>query len=85
VGYSVRGAAFSAALCGRPAAPLGRGGRTVWFDRGDNRPPGGPGGDFAARHYKGQCTVDEYVAGVAYTNRVGARGTPDALLCVPLR
>ncbi|WP_091295677.1 glycoside hydrolase family 5 protein [Amycolatopsis xylanica] len=83
-GYSVKGVAFSAALCGKSATPLGRGGRTVWFDRGDNRPAGSPGGEFAYGNYKGQCTVDEYVAGVAYTGRVGSRSTPDALLCVPL-
>jgi endoglucanase len=81
VGYSVTGAAFSAALCGRSATPLGRTGRTVWFDRGDNRPAGGPGGDFASGHYKGQCTAGEYVAGVAYTGRIGSRKTPDAVLC----
>lgn len=80
-GYSVTGAAFSAALCGRSATPLGRGGRTVWFDRGDNRPAGNPGGDFAYGNYKGQCAGTEYVAGVAYTGRIGSGKTPDALLC----
>ncbi len=81
VGYSVTGAAFSAALCGKSPTPLARAGRTVWFDRGDNRPSGDPGGDFASGHYKGQCTAGEYVAGVAYTGRIGSRRTPDALLC----
>lgn len=81
VGYSVTGSAFSALLCGRSAGPLGRTGRTVWFDRGDNRPSGTPGGDFASGHYKGQCAPGEYVAGVAYTGRVGSNRTPDALLC----
>ncbi|MFK0248404.1 glycoside hydrolase family 5 protein [Amycolatopsis azurea] len=81
VGYSVTGAAFSALLCGKSATPLGRTGRTVWFDRGDNRPSGSPGGDFASGHYKGQCAPGEYVAGVAYTGRVGSNRTPDALLC----
>jgi len=80
-GYSVTGAAFSAALCGRSATPLGRNGRTVWFDRGDNRPAGNPGGEFAYGNYKGQCAVNEYVAGVAYTGRIGSRKTPDAILC----
>ena len=83
VGYSVTGAAFSAALCGKSPTPLGRSGRTVWFDRGDNRPAGSPGGDFASGHYKGQCTTSEYVAGIAYTGRIGSRKTPDALLCRP--
>lgn len=81
VGYSVRGAAVSAVLCGRSPTPLGRTGHTVWFDRGDNRPAGDPGGDFASGHYKGQCAPGEYVAGVAYTGRVGSSRTPDALLC----
>ncbi|MEO6086480.1 MAG: cellulase family glycosylhydrolase [Umezawaea sp.] len=80
-GYSVTGAAFSAALCARAATPLGRNGRTVWFDRQDNRPSGGPGGDFASGAYKGQCAADEYVAGIAYTGRIGSSRTPDALLC----
>jgi endoglucanase len=80
-GYSVTGAAFSAALCARSATPLGRVGRTVWFDRGDNRPAGEPGGEFAQGHYKGQCASHEYVAGVAFTGRIGSRRTPDAMLC----
>ncbi|MFI9105905.1 glycoside hydrolase family 5 protein [Streptomyces fildesensis] len=80
-GYSVRGAAVSAALCVPARAALGTAGRTVWFDRGDNRPAGGPGGEFASGNYKGQCATDEYAAGIAYTGRVGSRRTPDALLC----
>lgn len=78
-GYSVRGAALSGVLCGR-AGSLGRAGRTLWFDRQDNRPASG-GGDFAFGRYKGQCASDEYVAGVAYTGRFGSSRTPDALLC----
>ncbi|HWO60053.1 MAG TPA: cellulase family glycosylhydrolase [Umezawaea sp.] len=81
VGYSVNGAAFSAGLCARAQGALGRAGRTVWFDRGDNRPSGGPGGEFALGAYKGQCSAEEYVAGVAYTGRIGSGRTPDALLC----
>ncbi|MEU8631899.1 cellulase family glycosylhydrolase [Amycolatopsis sp. NPDC048633] len=81
VGYSVKGAAVSAVLCGRSPTPLGKTGRTVWFDRGDNRPSGDLGGDFASGSYKGQCAPGEYVAGVAYTGRVGSNRTPDALLC----
>ncbi|MCS7480660.1 glycoside hydrolase family 5 protein [Umezawaea endophytica] len=80
VGYSVKGAAFSAGLCARAAGALGKAGRTVWFDRGDNRPAAG-GGEFAVGAYKGQCAVEEYVAGVAYTGRIGSGRTPDALLC----
>ena len=82
VGYSVRGADVSALLCGPADAALGAGGRTVWFDRGDNRPSDGPGGDFAAGHYKGQCETSEYVAGVAYSARITSPGKePDAILC----
>ncbi|MGW9210032.1 glycoside hydrolase family 5 protein [Embleya sp. NPDC055664] len=87
-GYSVRGATVSAALCTRPAgAPLGTRARTLWFDRGDNRPANGTngtGGEFAPGAYKGQCNADEYAAGVAFTRRVGSSGTPDALLCTRL-
>ncbi|MGF0173558.1 glycoside hydrolase family 5 protein [Streptomyces sp. Marseille-Q5077] len=82
IGYSVRGAAVSAALCATASAGrLGASGRTVWFDRGDNRGPAAKGGDFAQGHYKGQCADDEYAAGIAYTGRVGSARTPDALYC----
>ena len=80
-GYSVTGAAFSAALCAKSPTPLGRNGRTVWFDRQDNRPTGGSGGEFAYGNYKGQCASNEYIAGVAYTGRFGSSRTPDAILC----
>ncbi|MER7713779.1 cellulase family glycosylhydrolase [Streptomyces werraensis] len=85
-GYSVRGAAVSSALC-RKAAPgtlTATGGRTVWFDRGDNRGTSPRGGDFARGHYKGQCADDEYAAGIAWTARIGSGRTPDALYCRPL-
>lgn len=81
-GYSVRGSAVSAALCAAASAgKLGTAGRTVWFDRGDDRGPAPKGGDFASGHYKGQCAADEYAAGVAYTGRVGSARTPDAVYC----
>ncbi|MEU6224437.1 cellulase family glycosylhydrolase [Streptomyces sp. NPDC047042] len=81
-GYSVRGSAVSAALCAAaPAGRLGGVGRTVWFDRGDNRGAAPKGGDFASGRYKGQCADDEYAAGIAYTGRVGSARTPDALYC----
>ncbi|MFF3768208.1 glycoside hydrolase family 5 protein [Streptomyces sp. NPDC001922] len=83
-GYSVRGATVSAALCTAAGARPGNG-RTVWFDRGDNRPADAAGGEFAHGRYKGQCGSGEYAAGIAFTTRVGSRGTPDALLCRPLR
>ncbi|TXS48047.1 glycoside hydrolase [Streptomyces sp. uw30] len=82
IGYSVRGAAVSAVLCAAASAGrLGTSGRTVWFDRGDNRGQAAKGGDFAYGRYKGQCADDEYAAGIAYTGRVGSSRTPDALYC----
>ncbi|MFB8760195.1 glycoside hydrolase family 5 protein [Streptomyces nigra] len=84
-GYSVRGAAVSAALCATaPAGTLGTGGRTVWFDRADARGAAPKGGDFAYGRYKGQCADGEYAAGIAYTGRIGSARTPDALYCRPL-
>ncbi|MFG1606717.1 glycoside hydrolase family 5 protein [Actinoplanes sp. NPDC049265] len=80
IGYAVRGAAVSSALCAAGTAGAAAG-RTVWFDRGDNRPAGEPGGDFAYGRYKGQCAGDEYAAGIAYTGRFGSARTPDALYC----
>jgi endoglucanase len=86
IGYSVRDADLSAALCARSTSPLGTAGRTVWFDRGDNRPADARGGDFAAGRYKGQCAADEYAAGVAYSSRFFSPAKePDALLCRKLR
>ncbi|WP_430782420.1 glycoside hydrolase family 5 protein [Actinoplanes sp. G11-F43] len=81
IGYSVRGAAVSSGLCAVATTPLAGTGRTVWFDRSDNRPAGDPGGDFAGGHYKGQCADDEYVAGIAWTGRIFSARTPDALYC----
>ncbi|MEU4133291.1 cellulase family glycosylhydrolase [Streptomyces wuyuanensis] len=84
-GYSVRGAAVSTALCVEAGGVPGTAGRTVWFDRSDNRPSASGGGDFAHGHYKGQCAGDEYAAGIAYTGRPGSSRSPDALLCRALR
>jgi endoglucanase len=85
IGYSVRGPNLSSALCAPADGASIASGRTVWFDRGDNRPAGAKGGDFAAGHYKGQCADDEYAAGIAWTNRFGRPfKRPDALLCRPL-
>ncbi|WP_435058229.1 glycoside hydrolase family 5 protein [Streptomyces sp. bgisy060] len=80
-GYSVRGQAVSAVLCAPAARPLPVTGRTVWFDRGDDRPAGEPGGEFAPGNYKGQCAVGEYAAGIAFTGAWAKGKTPDALLC----
>lgn len=79
IGYSVRGARVSSALCAGTSQSLSATGRTVWFDRADNR--AGAGGDFANGNYKGQCADDEYIAGIAFTTRLGSSGTPDALYC----
>ncbi|GGX98049.1 hypothetical protein GCM10010510_49510 [Streptomyces anandii JCM 4720] len=81
IGYSHRGSRLSAALCVPARTPLAGAGRTVWFDRSDNRPAGAGGGDFAYGDYKGQCADDEYAAGIAYTTRVGSPRGPAALLC----
>ncbi|MFD4657503.1 glycoside hydrolase family 5 protein [Kitasatospora sp. NPDC058444] len=87
VGYSVNRNAMSALLCAPSATPLPTAGRTVWFDHGDNRPAtgGATAGDWAPGHYKGQCSDDEYVAGVADTWKWLHYGVPDVLLCRPLR
>ncbi|MFH9553057.1 glycoside hydrolase family 5 protein [Streptomyces sp. NPDC017435] len=84
IGYSRRGERVSAALCVPARSAPGRVGRTVWFDRSDNRPADG-GGDFAPGRYKGQCAADEYAAGIAFTTRIGSTPGPAALLCVPVR
>ncbi|WP_327256316.1 glycoside hydrolase family 5 protein [Streptomyces sp. NBC_01244] len=87
VGYSVRSNAMSALLCAPAAASLPTTGRTLWFDRGDNRPAtgGSNASDWAPGHYKGQCSDTEYLAGVAYTWKWNHGGVPDALLCRPLK
>lgn len=84
IGYSLRGERVSAALCAPSRTALPTGGRTLWFDRGDNRPPGGPGGEYAYGDYKGQCLPTEYAAGIAFTTRAASRPGPAALLCRPL-
>ncbi|MFB6807686.1 glycoside hydrolase family 5 protein [Streptomyces sp. NPDC056387] len=84
IGYSLRGERVSAALCAPARTALPAGGRTLWFDRGDNRPSGAPGGEFAYGDYKGQCLPTEFAAGIAFTTRVGSRPGPAALLCRPL-
>ncbi|MEU6599772.1 MULTISPECIES: cellulase family glycosylhydrolase [Streptomyces] len=81
IGYSLRGERVSAALCVPARGALPGAGRTVWFDRSDNRPADGPGGDFAYGAFKGQCATTEYAAGIAFTARVGSRPGPAALLC----
>ncbi|MER6685607.1 glycoside hydrolase family 5 protein [Streptomyces olivaceoviridis] len=84
IGYSLRGERVSAALCVPARTALPGAGRTVWFDRSDNRSADGAGGDFAEGAFKGQCAATEYAAGIAFTTRVGSRPGPAALLCRPL-
>ncbi|GAA0681687.1 hypothetical protein GCM10010193_39250 [Kitasatospora atroaurantiaca] len=86
VGYSVHSNAMSSLLCAPAAGPLPTGGRTLWFDRGDNRPAtgGSVASDWAPGYYNGQCADNEYIAGVAYTWNWNQGGVPDALLCRPL-
>ncbi|MFH9088649.1 cellulase family glycosylhydrolase [Streptomyces sp. NPDC017673] len=81
IGYSLRGERVSAALCVPARTVLAGAGRTVWFDRSDNRPADGAGGDFAYGAFKGQCAATEYAAGIAFTTRVGSGPGPAALLC----
>ncbi|MET7684628.1 cellulase family glycosylhydrolase [Streptomyces sp. NPDC005423] len=81
IGYSLRGQRVSAGLCAPARTALGGTGRTVWFDRSDNRPADNAGGEFASGAYKGQCAADEYAAGIAFTTRLGSSPGPAALLC----
>ncbi|MEU8620561.1 cellulase family glycosylhydrolase [Streptomyces sp. NPDC048623] len=84
IGYSLRGQAVSGLLCTGASRALPLTGRTLWFDRGDNRPAGpdgAPGGEFAEGNYKGQCATGEYIAGIAFTGAWLKGKTPDALLC----
>ncbi|MFG3295122.1 glycoside hydrolase family 5 protein [Streptomyces sp. NPDC048179] len=85
IGYSRRGERVSAALCAPAGRTLGTGGRTLWIDRSDNRPADGAGDDYAYGAYKGQCAADEYLAGIAFTTRVGSTPGPAAVRCVPLQ
>lgn len=84
-GYSVKGDSMSAILCAPGRIPLAGAGRTVWDDRGDNRPASGEGGDYASGHYKGQCNSDEYAAGIAFSWANSRHGHPDALYCRKLK
>ncbi|WP_399082688.1 glycoside hydrolase family 5 protein [Streptomyces sp. BBFR2] len=83
VGYAKKGPAMAALLCAPSAAPLPTEGRTLWFDKSDNRPAtgGAQGSDWAENDYKGQCADNEYLAGVAMTWKSVQQGRPAALLC----
>lgn len=81
IGYSLRGDSVSAVLCAPGRIPLAGAGRTLWADKGDNRPASGEGGDFAKGYYKAQCAADEYAAGIAFSWANARGGHPDALYC----
>lgn len=83
IGHSRRDNRVSAAPCAPASVAPGRTGRTVWFDRNDDRPSDGVGGDFAVGRLKGRCAGDEYAAGIAFTTRLGGTPGPAALLRVP--
>ncbi|KAH8834388.1 glycoside hydrolase superfamily [Flagelloscypha sp. PMI_526] len=81
VGYAFRGAKVSTIICAKASKSLSKASSTtVWFDQGDNRREN-VGGDYAKGDYHGGCVRDEYIAGVAFTTRIGKQGKPDALLC----
>ncbi|WP_084523154.1 glycoside hydrolase family 5 protein [Nocardia inohanensis] len=81
IGYSQRGDGMSAILCVQGRIPLAGAGRTVWDDKGDNRPASGEGGDYAQGFYKAQCEADEYAAGIGFSRVWYRKGHPDALYC----
>ncbi|MEV7185002.1 hypothetical protein [Kitasatospora sp. NPDC093102] len=84
-GYSRNGRTMGA-LCAKSATPVGTSTRTLWFDKGDNRPAAAKGGDFSYGFAKGQCADDEFVAGMAYSQpwwQLWA-ARPYALLCQKL-
>ncbi|KAG6849591.1 hypothetical protein H0H93_007176 [Arthromyces matolae] len=82
VGYAIRNLKLSTVLCAQASTTLGTGGSGArWFNNGDNRPAENAGGDFHYGEYKGQCESDEYMAGIAFTTRIGSNGSPAAILC----
>ncbi|KAJ7437766.1 cellulase [Mycena latifolia] len=64
MGYGIRGVKVSTVLCAKVSVALGTSKRTVWFDWSDDYASTG-GGDFASGQYKGGCTPNEYVGGIA--------------------
>ncbi|KAG5727603.1 Endoglucanase [Termitomyces sp. T112] len=82
VGYAIRNSEVSTVLCAQASTTLGTDGSgTRWFDQGDNRPADDAGGDFHYGQSKGQCEREEYIAGIAFTTRIGDNGSPAAILC----
>jgi hypothetical protein len=82
IGYSLKGAGMSSIVCAASERPggLGTSGRTMWFDRQDARGDGPVGGEWALGDFKGQCSGNEYISGIAFTNNKNP-GMPSALYC----
>lgn len=82
LGYSVKSGCMSSIVCAASEMQggLGTNGRTMWFNQQDARGDGAVGGEWALGDLKGQCSDDEYLAGVAFTTH-GNSGQPAALYC----
>lgn len=83
IGYSVKSSKLSTVVCSPTSRQGGLGstnGRTLWFNQADSRSDGGAGGEFALSDFKGQCSSDEYIAGIAFTTK-GNAGNPAAVYC----
>ena len=82
IGYSLKGSGMSSLVCAASQRPggLGTSGRTMWFDRADSRGDGAVAGEWAMGDFKGQCSGNEYIAGVAFTTYKNP-GQPAALYC----
>ncbi|RZA14146.1 MAG: hypothetical protein EOP10_28530 [Proteobacteria bacterium] len=64
IGYSKGYRGSNGLLCMKSPKPLARQCRTLWFNRSDERAQTN-GGDFARGSFKGQCSADEYIEGLA--------------------
>ncbi|CAK5282614.1 unnamed protein product [Mycena citricolor] len=80
-GWAIRGTKVSTVMCTQANIGISGSGRTVWFDKGDNRADT-LGGDFASGQYKGSCGASEVVAGVAFTTRAFSDNGPAVIYCV---
>jgi hypothetical protein len=69
---------FAGILCAKAERPLGAECHAVAFAKGDNRATFIPG-DWDVNQRKGQCALNEYVAGVS-----AADGRVQAILCCPV-
>jgi endoglucanase len=82
IGYSVKNSCMSTIVCAASERQggLGTTGRTMWFNQQDARGDGPVGGEWALGDLKGQCSDNEYLAGIAFTTH-GNSGQPSALYC----